>query len=451
MKFMEFIFEKFKIIGLALVIIFILHGISGKSRWQYYPIYIVAILYFILVLLNHFKILDLNPSTSKLILVGATTLIFISIILLLIFPMEKLPQPSGKFSIGTRTYELKDENRREIYKDAENEKRRIKYQIWYPADEIEEYEKIKWIDKGIVLTKQLARSMNLPDFILQHTAKIDSNSYYKAPMSNSLENYPVVIISHGWKGFREIHTDFAEELASNGFIVISIDHTYGSQMVEFEDGEIAYLNKNALPREDNPYKYNYNSRLLVTTYGEDVASVLDDLENLNNMDKNLKGKLDLEKVGLLGHSTGGGGDVYISLKDERIKALLGLDAWVHPIKSNISKSSLSTPSLFLSSEQWSTEPNYNVLNYLVNNSTNSILIQMNKTNHVDFSMVYMYSPLSKYIGFTGKLGGRYSSNLQREIILNFFNESLRSDSDYNEDYLKVIFDKYNHLEIITGD
>ncbi|MGO1468618.1 MAG: alpha/beta hydrolase [Tissierella sp.] len=53
----------------------------------------------------------------------------------------------------------------------------------------------------------------MPAFILDHTADIDSNSYYKAPIDNTLDKYPLVIISHGWKGFRELNTDYAEELA----------------------------------------------------------------------------------------------------------------------------------------------------------------------------------------------------------------------------------------------
>lgn len=40
---------------------------------------------------------------------------------------------------------------------------------------------------------------------------------------------------------------------------------------------------------------------------------------------------DLKKIGVLGHSTGGGAAVLISLNDPRIRSLVGLDAWVEPI------------------------------------------------------------------------------------------------------------------------
>src|SRR5699024_4604584 len=100
----------------------------------------------------------------------------------------------------------------ELYTDDEDDHRRIKYQIWYPAESTEGHKKAKWISDGKTLTRQLARSFHLPSFVLDHTAEIYSNSYIDAPVSSNKPMYPVVIISHGWQGFRELHTDFAEEL-----------------------------------------------------------------------------------------------------------------------------------------------------------------------------------------------------------------------------------------------
>lgn len=253
-----------------------------------------------------------------------------------------------------------------------------------------------------------------------------------------------MLISHGWRGFREFHTDYAEELASNGYIVISIDHTYGSQLVSFKDGSIAKINREALPNFTPPKKFLAYSSALATTYGKDVLTVLDDL---NKNDTHLQNKLDLESIGLLGHSTGGGGMVYVALEDSRIKALMGLDAWVEPLKGyNIDKG-LQIPSLYLRSEQWSKRPNSKYLNIIINNSAQASLIELAKTKHIDFSMAYMYSPVTKYINFTGKLGGRKSSEIQRELILEFFNKNLRYNLG-SENYLSDIEDKHKAVQII---
>lgn len=451
MSFLGLFVEKFRIIGVIMILGIAVLGIVGKLRWQYYPLYLLAVLYFILLLMSFFKGFNLSTRNAKWIFGVGIFLIIISIILYLILPKEKLPIPSGEFKIGTRSFDVEDPSREEFYTEEENDFRKIKYQVWYPTDITEGFKKVKWISDGVVVTRQLARSMYLPAFMLDHTVDIDSNSYSHAPISTVKENYPVVVISHGWSGFRELHTDFAEELASNGFIAVSIDHTYGSQAVKFENGEVALLNEEALPSEANPVKFNGASNRLATTYGEDVALVLDDLEKLNQINPDFRDKLDLEALGVLGHSTGGGGDVYIAIKDKRIKALLGLDAWVAPLKTSVLEKGLSVPTLFLRSEQWSRGPNNIGLNTVMSHSQKATLIQMNQTNHIDFSMAYMYSPITKYIGFTGKLGGRKSSEIQREFILRFFDQNLKHPNEHGTNYLAEIVNKYENLKLIDID
>lgn len=449
MQFMTFILEKWKIIGIVIIVLAILNGVLGKPKWQQYPLYIVAAIYLLLVLLNYLKVLELNASRVKWILGIGIFLILFSIFTMSVFPKSKFPKPSGKFAVGTRIFDLEDQSRTEKYSENADENRKIKYQVWYPTDKTKNLKKAKWIHDGVIVTRQLASSMHLPGFVLDQTRDIYSNSFLEAEISKSLDKYPVVLISHGWKGFRELHTDYAEELASNGFIAISIDHTYGSQVVKFKDGSLAYISEKALPRETAPFGYNKNSNLLVKTYGNDVSSVIDDLERLNQSHRDFKNILDLEEIGLLGHSTGGGGDVFIAMKDNRIKALLGLDAWVSPLEPEVLKQGLKIPSLFLRSEQWSKGPNNIALDSIFKNSNNTTLITMDKTNHVDFTMTYMFSPITKYVGFTGKLGGRYSSDIQKEFILSFFNENLKNKNGSNNDYIRKVVDNYDHLEIVN--
>lgn len=446
MKFIKFILEKSKLIVAIIVIIALAYGFFGVHKWQYYPIYLLVILYFVLVLLDYLDILNLNSKTSKWIISIMIILVLLSIVFILGFQKEKLPTPTGKSEIGTRIFELEDKSRDEIYTEKKEDNRRIKYQAWYPTDEIEGLEKAKWITEGKLLTTSLGKNILLtPRFMLNHTADIDSNSYYDAKLSRRLDKYPVVVISHGWKGFREIHTDFAEDLASNGYIVLSIDHTYGSQAVKFNDGSVAYLNKKALPRIAKASTFNTAANKLAVNFGKDVVMVLDEIERLNKEDKDFKEKLDLDNIGLLGHSTGGAGDVFTSLKDKRAKALVGLDAWVNPLNIEDLKEGLDIPSLFLRSEQWTKRQSVEPLDTLVRNSNNAKIIELENINHVDFTMVYMYSSLSKYVGFTGKEGGRESAKMQREIALKFFDENLKNNS--NENFLKEILEKYDNLKL----
>lgn len=446
MNILTYLLSKSKLIITLILIISIINLIYGKLRWHFYPVYGLFIMYLGLFTLSKFNLLELKEKASNIILIIGFLLAILPVLLLLAFPTLKIPTPSGDYAIGTKIYEVEDLTRNEVYGDV-NLHRKIKYQVYYPSQNTYGYSQAKWISDGKILTRAFAKDLKLPKFILDHTATINSNSFYNAPVSSKKATYPVVLISHGWRGFREFHTDYAEELASNGYIVVSIDHTYGSQLVTFKDKTVAKLNRKALPNFTPPKAFIKYSSALATTYGKDVLVVLDNLEILNKSDVDLQGRLNLDSIGSLGHSTGGGGMVYAALNDSRIKALMGLDAWVEPLKGYNLAKGLNIPSLYLRSEQWSERPNSKYLNTIISNSSQAVLIELAKTKHIDFSMAYMYSPLTKYINFTGRLGGRKSSEIQRELILSFFNKNLTYKLG-SDNYLSDIEAKVEAVEII---
>src|SRR6266511_6490533 len=57
----------------------------------------------------------------------------LSIVLPLMLPVFRLPQPSGPYAIGTLTYHWVDNARPEIFTDDPNDRRELMVQIWYPA------------------------------------------------------------------------------------------------------------------------------------------------------------------------------------------------------------------------------------------------------------------------------------------------------------------------------
>jgi pimeloyl-ACP methyl ester carboxylesterase len=412
----------------ATVLIFILHFIFNVSRWQFYPIYISVPI--ILGLLYIRKIKQIGSRKLYLVTVNTflTILIVVSLISVLAFPMYEIPVPSGDYLIGTTSFVIEDPSREELYSDEEY--RRFKIQLWYPAETVEGKELAPWLEGGNILSRALAKDNFLPGFALDHTVHISSNSYYDAPINETFEDYPIVVISHGWRGFRTLHTDFAEELASIGYIVVSIDHTYGSVATVFDDDDYAYLNLDALPpREENP-DFLDDAYQLVDTYADDIINTLDFLEELN-VDSNslFYEHLNVDKIGLLGHSTGGGAGVNVALRDDRVKAVFGLDSWVEPNGLTNLSEGLSVPSEFLRSGSWETGENNQYLYTVIENSTYpSKLYQIDGTTHYDFAMVYMYSPLTKYIGFTGSVESEELTLILKDVISDFFDHTL-NESD----------------------
>ena len=144
MNVLRLLMSKGEIISIGIVIITLIYYIFGKSTWHYYPIYLLGIFHFFLFLFSYFEVLDVNPFNKTLTIALSLVLPIVTYLLLVIFPTMELPLPSGDFMIGTQTFELRDESRAELYADGKNMKRRLKYQVWYPTDDVKDLEKEKW-------------------------------------------------------------------------------------------------------------------------------------------------------------------------------------------------------------------------------------------------------------------------------------------------------------------
>ena len=401
----------------VLLVSLIIHLALRSWVWMVYPLYI-AVGLIVLLGLPHLKI-NADKTTSvlrKWLWRSAFTLSVLSLFLTGLFPIRAIPEPTGSLTVGTFSWDLHTD-RPELYSSDPEATRSIRAQAWYPAASATE--KSKWLGDGAFTSQGLAMDFGFPGFIFNHLRHVEAHAYLEAPVLEG--SYPLVIISHGWSGFRQLHTDLAEELASQGFIVIGIEHTYGSVGTVFDDGTKRTINREALPpRATTPNFLDY-ANALVNTYAEDILSVLDDIEAHQNeaLKATLFQHIDLSSVTVVGHSSGGGAAVKVGLIDERIDAVIGLDAWVEPLHESELRQGLSIPSLLIRSEGWYISFNNAYLKTLIEHSPlTPISFQMNGTTHYDFGMVYMFSTLAPFIGLQGQRGMQMPID-QNTLILDY--------------------------------
>ncbi len=225
--------------------------------------------------------------------------------------------------VGTTIYELSDRSRKEIY-SGKHEPRHIMVQVWYPAKITSADVHAPWMVHAKIFTRAIATYLNFPSFFLDHLALIKMPSYKDAAISDHDYKFPALLFSHGWSGFNTQNTSRAIELASHGYVVISTQHTYGAVITVFPNGSVALHNPKTLPEDENDPNYEAVARSLVNQWAADMAFVLDQFECLN---KEAGGrffqKLDLERVGVYGHSTGSGAALQFCGTDARGKAVLG--------------------------------------------------------------------------------------------------------------------------------
>jgi predicted dienelactone hydrolase len=146
-------------------------------------------------------------------------------------------------------------------------------------------------------------------------------------LTDAEARFPVVTFSHGFLGMRSQNTWQMEELASQGYVVVAPNHTYGAILTVFPDGRVVFGMTE--PPDDMPVQTS--GRLGMRQWAEDTQFILDQLAVWHEEAGHFfYGRLDLDHIGCFGHSMGGGTALQTVLNDSRCRALLLLDPWLKP-------------------------------------------------------------------------------------------------------------------------
>jgi predicted dienelactone hydrolase len=260
-----------------------------------------------------------------------------------------LPAPTGVFQVGRAIYDWTDDARLNPYSPAAGTKQELAVWFWYPAavtpaTKTAEYLPAYWRSaveqhEGFVLSRLLSRDL----------ARVKSHSWSDADVSSQQRNYPVVILRAGGGALSSDYTSLAEDLASHGYVVVSIDAPYRTVVTAFADGRV--LTRNAQSDFDNmPYAAAEKAATqAMGVWIEDLKFTLRRLRELNANDPSgrFTGKLDLQKVGIVGHSLGGATAAQFCHDDPQCKA--GIDIDGIPFGSVVQES-LTQPFFFILSD-----------------------------------------------------------------------------------------------------
>jgi dienelactone hydrolase len=373
-------------------------------RWQLGPAALTAVLLsIVLILRSSGRPAVLAGTIAATAIVGAATSVALSWAL----PMRILPLPDGPYAIGTTTIVVVDESRTERYGPTPGQAREIVVQVWYPTAPDAPVVPAPLVPQAPAFTSLGAAELGLPRFALSHVGRIPSNATLDAPALDA--TLPVALLAHGWTGFRTIQTDLAEQLASLGWVVAAADHRYGALVTTFPDGRADLFDPEALPEfgtvPDDVYALR--SRALIRTFADDLALVLRTLDR--TPPDLLAGRLDLDRVAFLGHSTGGGAAIVACAAEPRCGAVVGFDPWVEPIEPDVLERGLARPLLSLRTEDWAERPNEIVLQALHHlqrrNGRVEGLVGLDGALHRDFTLIGSLSPAAGLLGLSGDTPG----------------------------------------------
>ncbi len=371
-----------------------------------------------------------------------------------VFPVFGLPAPTGEFKVGTQTFHFVDTHREEIFGKARDGKRELMVQVWYPA-QAGTGKHAPFIPDTRILS-YMGADYGLPGFTFGHLKYVSSHAYSGAEVSSAQPSYPLILANPGFGSSRFLHTTQAENLASHGYIVAVIDHTYNTFATEFPDGRITTSNTNDLFSPDHDYRTESGNRdQLGKILTGDVSFVLDQfgLIQSGQIPSHLQGSVDLGHVGVFGHSIGGA-TAYDASYDPRIAVGIDLDGALYRLRD---REALRKPFLFINSEsefekikmvrdnrvytdaelkrmgstrEWTDQVREDKKLELEQMrqtvKAGGQVLYIENTEHLNFSDVQFISPIFKMLGITGKIAPERASSVINAYMLDFFDKYLKN-------------------------
>jgi dienelactone hydrolase len=433
----------------AVLVAFAQWRIEGY-RWQLLPAYFFLVLSVALEIARRLVLFH-TPSLPELFAFFA---VVFTCALCWIFPVFKLPIPTGPYKIGTVIAPLVDRCRNEIFLKDSEASRELMIQIWFPVDSNAQGELATYSERGST------------GFRWRHHTQVRTHALRGVGLSGKVARYPLLIFLPSWSGGRGQSLFQVEELVSHGYIVVGIDHPYCTGTTIFPDGRIIhstlagggldFSSEKALER----ILHTCDEQLRIRA--EDARFVVDQLEELDCKDPTglLTGRLDLNRVGILGYSLGGGAALETTWLDSRFKVGVDLDGL---LGSESARDGARVPFLFLCNgdpipkEEDLTKfrptvhrqaefdrrqlalIEHSIMNY------GGFLVMIKGASHRNFCDAPLYSPLRVLTG-AGSIGRDRAFRLVNAYTLAFLDEYLKKhpsplieslETDFPEGHLVV--------------
>jgi dienelactone hydrolase len=272
------------------------------------------------------------------------------------------PKPSGPFAVGTVDRVMVDPARTNLYRYTPRTNA-FAVTFWYPADP-----PAAGTLPTTIWSQRFAADASFWSFYASVfgidtrwaliAPRLVGQRFRGAPVTAGTGTFPVVIYAHGLSETRETSSQVAEELASHGYVVVATDHPdcwgaafpNGSYLMGSTTGDVA-------------------GRLA------DVEFLVGELAQLNSSDASFAGRLDMDRIGVSGHSLGGM-VVETCRSDSRVKCAA---IW-EGTSMDLNSAGLQKP--FLVAVAQNTVLDSNAQWLFSKASTNATLLQVKGTDHL---------------------------------------------------------------------
>ncbi|MFE6049994.1 alpha/beta hydrolase family protein [Kitasatospora sp. NPDC056446] len=136
--------------------------------------------------------------------------------------------------------------------------------------------------------------------------------------------HPLVVLSPAYEDPRMTLTALATDLASHGYVVALVGHTYEDSGETLADGQTP-----PCAICDDPARLDFDFDSVAASRALDVSFVIDQLTH-GNTAWPLAHLIDKHRIGMAGHSIGGAAAAATMIADPRVRAGVNMDGSFHP-------------------------------------------------------------------------------------------------------------------------
>jgi dienelactone hydrolase len=338
-----------------------------------------------------------------------------------------LPALTGRFAVGRTSFDWVDETRMDTQAPDKGVRRELTVWVWYPASigkssKSAEYLPAAW--RGPFLQRQPKVRRDLS----RDPALVVCHSFADADVAPNQRRYPVVLVKPGGGTLALQYTALCEDLASRGYVVVASDSPYSTSVVVYADGRVVAAGKSV----DSMISDKSAVASLLHQWVLDDRFILDRLAILDKSDpsRKFRGRLDLGRVGVFGHSFGGATAAEFCREDPRCKA--GIDIDGQPF-GEVVETGHKRPFMFLLSDHSGedgaegSQIRLNIKAIREKSSPSGYLATLRGAGHFSFSDLglLMDLPGDQRKGPFGKIEGPRGIEAASACIAAFFDVSLK--------------------------
>ena len=229
--------------------------------------------------------------------------------------------PSGPYTVGRILYRWVED--RDLAAGRPQARTRLVF-VWYPSSNE---------------PAAAHRFQSVWDYSKANQLFVETHTLERPPVANGSSLFPVLLFYPSMNSSSAAYTTQIENLVSHGYVVASLEPETDRSVVSFSNGQLlpfaadlrkAYRAGNASAGDTLLTRAFRNANARHKALAADLSFVLDKLSVLNRSPVEtapFAGRLDLAKVGALGHSDGGVAAALACQSDQRISACLSEDGW----------------------------------------------------------------------------------------------------------------------------